>query len=216
MVERYGRLVYNIAYRMTGSEADAKDLAQEAFIRVFRAFRRIDPEQPLEGWLYRIVSNLHIDLLRKRPRVRVESLDAPALTPQGEEVARELPDPWGDVPDAVIDRTLDARIQAALLALPVELRMVVILSDIEGHAYEEIATMLRLPLGTVKSRLHRARKILQARLRPVMEERRRGVAPPGRPDPAEPGGRAPGTGGVQNDRGRTDDRGRTEEGSRRE
>lgn len=168
LVERYGRLVYNIAYRMTGSEADAKDLAQEAFIRVFRAFRRIDPEQPLEGWLYRIVSNLHIDLLRKRPRVRVESLDAPARTPQGE-VVRELPDPRGDVPEAVVDRTLDARIQAALLALPVELRMVVILSDIEGHAYEEIATMLQIPLGTVKSRLHRARKILQARLRPVME-----------------------------------------------
>ena len=65
LVQKYGSYVYNIAYRMCGSEADAKDLAQEAFIRVFRAFRRIDPEASLEAWLYRIVRNLHIDLIRR-------------------------------------------------------------------------------------------------------------------------------------------------------
>lgn len=172
LVRKYGPYVYNIAYRMSGNDADAKDLAQEAFIRVFRAFRRIDPAASLEAWLYRIVANLYIDLLRKHPKGRVESLHDPVPTPQGGEVLREFPAPAGGDPEAVFDQKLDATVQQALLALPRDLRMVVVLSDIEGFAYEEIAQMLRVPLGTVKSRLHRARKILQERLAPMMERRR--------------------------------------------
>ena len=173
IVQRYARHVYNIAYRMAGNEADAGDLVQEAFLRVYRALRRVEPDAPLERWLYRIVSNLHIDLLRKRPRTRVESLDAPVETARGE-VSREIAD-LESSPEAILDREqLDAAIQRALGTLPQELRLVVVLSDIEGLAYEEIATMLRIPLGTVKSRLHRARQTLQQRLRPYVEARRRG------------------------------------------
>ena len=173
IVQRYARHVYNIAYRMAGNEADARDLVQEAFLRVYRALRRVEPDAPLERWLYRIVSNLHIDLLRKRPRTRVESLDAPVETARGE-VPREIAD-LESSPEAILDREqLDAAIQRALGTLPQELRLVVVLSDIEGLAYEEIATMLRIPLGTVKSRLHRARQTLQQRLRPYVEARRRG------------------------------------------
>ena len=173
IVQRYARHVYNIAYRMAGNEADAGDLVQEAFLRVYRALRRVEADAPLERWLYRIVSNLHIDLLRKRPRTRVESLDAPVETARGE-VSREIAD-LESSPEAILDREqLDAAIQRALGTLPQELRLVVVLSDIEGLAYEEIATMLRIPLGTVKSRLHRARQALQQRLRPYVEARRRG------------------------------------------
>ena len=173
IVQRYARHVYNIAYRMAGNEADAGDLVQEAFLRVYRALRRVEPDAPLERWLYRIVSNLHIDLLRKRPRTRIESLDAPVETARGE-VSREIAD-LASSPEAILDREqLDAAIQRALGTLPQELRLVVVLSDIEGLAYEEIATMLRIPLGTVKSRLHRARQTLQQRLRPYVEARRRG------------------------------------------
>lgn len=173
IVQRYARHVYNIAYRMAGNEADARDLVQEAFLRVYRALRRVEPDAPLERWLYRIVSNLHIDLLRKRPRTRVESLDAPVETARGE-VSREIAD-LESSPEAILDREqLDVAIQRALGTLPQELRLVVVLSDIEGLAYEEIATMLRIPLGTVKSRLHRARQALQQRLRPYVEARRRG------------------------------------------
>jgi len=173
IVQRYARHVYNIAYRMAGNEADARDLVQEAFLRVYRALRRVEPDAPLERWLYRIVSNLHIDLLRKRPRTRVESLDAPVETARGE-VSREIAD-LESSPEAILDREqLDAAIQRALGTLPQELRLVVVLSDIEGLAYEEIAAMLRIPLGTVKSRLHRARQALQQRLRPYVEARRRG------------------------------------------
>ena len=173
IVQRYARHVYNVAYRMTGNEADARDLSQEAFLRVYRALRRVAPDAPLESWLYRIVSNLHIDLLRKRPRGRVESLDAPVETARGE-FLREMPDPASS-PEAIIEREqLDATIQRVLGTLSEDLRMVVVLSDVEGYSYEEIAMSLRVPLGTVKSRLHRARQILQQRLGPYVEARRRG------------------------------------------
>ena len=176
IVRRYARHVYNIAYRMTGNQADARDLSQEAFLRVYRALRRVQPDAPLESWLYRIVSNLYIDLLRRRPRVRVESLDAPIDTPRGE-ITREFPDAAAN-PEAVFERRhIDAAIQEALGVLSPDLRMVVVLSDIEGFAYEEIAAILRVPLGTVKSRLHRARQVLQQRLRPYVEARRRGWQP---------------------------------------
>jgi RNA polymerase sigma-70 factor, ECF subfamily len=176
IVQRYARHVYNIAYRMTGNEADARDLSQEAFLRVYRALRRVQPGAPLESWLYRIVSNLYIDLLRRRPRARVESLDAPIDTPRGE-MAREFPDAAAN-PEAVFERQhIDGAIQEALGVLSPDLRMVVILSDIEGFAYEEIAGILRVPLGTVKSRLHRARQVLQQRLRPYVDARRRGWQP---------------------------------------
>jgi RNA polymerase sigma-70 factor (ECF subfamily) len=176
IVQRYARHVYNIAYRMTGNEADARDLSQEAFLRVYRALRRVQPGAPLESWLYRIVSNLYIDLLRRRPRARVESLDAPIDTPRGE-IVREFPDAAAN-PEAVFEREhIDGAIQEALGTLSAELRIVVILSDIEGFAYEEIATILRVPLGTVKSRLHRARQVLQQRLRPYVDARRRGWQP---------------------------------------
>ncbi len=166
LVTRYSRHVYSIAHRLTGNEADARDLVQEAFVRVWRAWRRIDPEAPLEGWLYRIVSNLHIDLLRRRRGQRVHSLDEPISTASGD-LVRERPDPAADIERTVLDAQVDRRIQEALLELSADLRMVVVLSDVEGYAYEEIAKMMGVPIGTVKSRLHRARRALRERLAPI-------------------------------------------------
>ena len=174
LLERYGRRIYQLAYRMAGNDADAKDLAQEAFIRVYRAFSRIDPQANLESWLYRIVTNLYIDMLRRRPKVRIESLDAPLVTAKGDEVSREVPDESADPEETVLNTQLDADIQRALAALSVDLRMVVVLSDIEGRSYEEISEALRIPVGTVKSRLHRARRMLQTRLRHLMPGREGG------------------------------------------
>ncbi len=169
LVARYGAHVYAIAYRLAGNEADARDLAQEAFLRAWRALRTIEPGAALEGWFYRIVKNLYIDLVRRRPRQRVESLDVPIDTGEGP-MARERPDPAADVERAVAARTVDRRVQVALLALPPELRAVVVLADLEGYGYEEIAAMLDVPLGTVKSRLHRARRALRDRLAPYRAE----------------------------------------------
>lgn len=164
VVERYGRHVYNFAYRMAGNDADAKDLAQEAFVRVFRAFRKIDPTAKLDSWLYRIVTNLFIDMLRRRPKVRVESLDAPISGPKGTDIVRDVADPAPGPERIVLDARLDPTVQRALQGLTAELRAVVVLSDIEGYSYEEIGEMLNIPVGTVKSRLHRARRTLQERL----------------------------------------------------
>lgn len=174
LLERYGRRIYQLAYRMAGNDADAKDLTQEAFIRVYRAFSRIDPQANLESWLYRIVTNLYIDMLRRRPKARIESLDAPLVTAKGDEVTREVPDESSDPEETVLGAQLDADIQRALAALSVDLRMVVVLSDIEGRSYEEISEALRIPVGTVKSRLHRARRMLQSRLAHLMPRRERG------------------------------------------
>jgi RNA polymerase sigma-70 factor (ECF subfamily) len=171
LVTRHGRHVYAIAYRMAGNEADAKDLAQEAFVRVWRALRRIEPGAALEGWFHRIVTNLYIDSLRRRPKVRLQSLDEPVPTGTGE-VPRERADPAVDVEQTVLGSTMDRRVQDALLDLSEDLRMVVVLADIEGHAYEEIASMMGVPIGTVKSRLHRARRALRDRLAPIRQELR--------------------------------------------
>lgn len=168
LVEKYGRRVYAMAYRMAGHEADAKDLAQEAFIRVWRSMSRLRPGVPLEGWLYRIVTNLFIDLLRRRRGPRVQSLDEPLATASGD-LARERADHSADVERAVLGSMLDRRVQQALLSLPPEIRMVVVLADVEGYAYEEIASMMGIPVGTVKSRLHRARLALRGHLAPVRD-----------------------------------------------
>jgi RNA polymerase sigma-70 factor (ECF subfamily) len=166
LVAKYSRHVYSVAYRLTGNDADAKDLAQEAYVRVWRAWGKIDPEARLEGWLYQIVKNLYIDLLRRRKGPKVYSLDEPMATAEGE-VARDRPDPSADVERTVLDAGLDKRIQQALLELSPDLRMVVVLADIEGYGYEEIAEMIGVPIGTVKSRLHRARQALRGRLASV-------------------------------------------------
>ncbi|MDR7402445.1 MAG: sigma-70 family RNA polymerase sigma factor [Armatimonadota bacterium] len=169
LVARYGQKIYALAYRMAGNEADARDLAQEALIRVWRHLGSVDPAVALEGWLYRIVANLFIDMLRRRPPVRMDSLDAPVTTRGGGDVVREVADPRANPEAAVLDRGLDADVQAALMALSPELRAVVVLCDVEGYSYEEIAGMLQVPVGTVKSRLHRARRALADRLRHRLE-----------------------------------------------
>jgi len=171
LVGRYEQRVYTMAYRMAGNDADAKDLAQEAFLRVFRAWRSIDPSAHLDSWLYRIVTNLFIDMLRRRPRARMESLDAPVTTRSGGEIVREIADDRAGPEADVVDQQMEADVQQALVALHPDLRAVVVLSDIEGYAYEEIAETLGIPVGTVKSRLHRARKTLHARLSHLVPHR---------------------------------------------
>ncbi len=167
IVRRYSRHVYNLAYRMAGNEADAMDLTQEAFLRVYRSLDKVQPGVPLEGWLYRIVTNLFIDSVRRRGRVRVISLDEPAPTQRGGEAERHVPDPSGNPEALVVDPVVDGEIQSALAELSHDLRVVVLLSDVEGFSYEEIAQILGVPVGTVKSRLHRARRFLRDRLEPL-------------------------------------------------
>ena len=159
VVRDHSARVYRLAYRLTGNSHDAEDLTQEVFVRVFRSLHTYTPGT-FEGWLHRITTNLFLDLARRRQRIRFEGL--------GEESEGRL-DGGEPTPAQVFDdRHLDYDVQAALKALAPEYRAAVILCDIEGLSYEEIAAALGIKLGTVRSRIHRGR----AQLRASLEHRR--------------------------------------------
>ncbi len=159
IVRQHSARVYRLAYRLTGNSHDAEDLTQEVFVRVFRSLDSYTPGT-FEGWLHRITTNLFLDSARRKQRIRFEGL--------GEETTQRL---RGDEPNpaqAFDERHLDSDIQAALKALAPEYRAAVVLCDIEGLSYEEIADTLGVKLGTVRSRIHRGR----AQLRTALEHRR--------------------------------------------
>src|SRR5262249_33457494 len=135
------------------------DLTQEVFVRVFRSLPTYTPGT-FEGWLHRITTNLFLDITRRRQRIRFEGL--------GEETAARLKGAEPTPSQAFDDRHLDHDIAAALADLPPEYRAAVVLCDIEGLTYEEIAGALGVKLGTVRSRIHRGR----AQLRAALEHRR--------------------------------------------
>jgi RNA polymerase sigma-70 factor (ECF subfamily) len=158
VVRDHSARVYRLAYRLTGNTHDAEDLTQEVFVRVFRSLSSYTPGT-FEGWLHRITTNLFLDMARRRQRIRFEGL--------GDETAR-LSSTGPTPAQAFDDRHFDDDIQAALKALAPEYRAAVILCDIEGLSYEEIADALGIKLGTVRSRIHRGR----AQLRAALEHRR--------------------------------------------
>jgi RNA polymerase sigma factor (sigma-70 family) len=155
VVREHSARVYRLAYRLTGNTHDAEDLTQEVFVRVFRALPSYTPGT-FEGWLHRITTNLFLDLARRRQRIRFEGL--------ADSAAGELSCD-GPTPSQAFDaRHLDADITEALRALPPEYRAAVVLCDIEGLSYDEIAEALGVKLGTVRSRIHRGRAQLRSAL----------------------------------------------------
>jgi RNA polymerase sigma-70 factor (ECF subfamily) len=185
VVRQHSARVYRLAYRLTGNTHDAEDLTQEVFVRVFRSLSSYTPGT-FEGWLHRITTNLFLDMARRKQRIRFEGL--------GDESAQWLSGGEPTPAQAFDDRHLDGDIQAALKALAPEYRAAVVLCDIEGLSYEEIAETLGVKLGTVRSRIHRGRAQLRAALghrRP----RRAGSASsvPATPEPASrvPASRVP-------------------------
>src|SRR5579859_6000314 len=172
VVRTHSARVYRLAYRLTGNKHDAEDLTQEVFVRVFRSLSSYTPGT-FEGWLHRITTNLFLDMARRRQRIRFEGL--------GDDAAGRLS---GDEPtpaQAFDARHLDGDVQDALAALAPEYRAAVVLCDIEGLSYEEVASTLGVKLGTVRSRIHRGR----AQLRVALEHRRprQATRPAARPVP---------------------------------
>jgi len=159
VVRDHSARVYRLAYRLTGNSHDAEDLTQEVFVRVFRSLDSYIPGT-FEGWLHRITTNLFLDMARRRQRIRFEGL--------ADETEARLGGSEPTPAQAFDDRHLDGDIHAALMALAPEYRAAVILCDIEGLSYEEIADTLGVKLGTVRSRIHRGR----AQLRQALEHRR--------------------------------------------
>jgi RNA polymerase sigma factor (sigma-70 family) len=154
VVRDHSARVYRLAYRLTGNRADAEDLTQEVFVRVFRALDRYRPGT-FEGWLHRITTNLFLDGARRRARIRFEALPDDADRVPGRERSPE---------QAYDDDNFDDDVQAALASLPPDFRAPVVLCDIEGLSYEEIAATLGVKLGTVRSRIHRGRSQLREAL----------------------------------------------------
>ncbi|MCC7495607.1 MAG: sigma-70 family RNA polymerase sigma factor [Fimbriimonadaceae bacterium] len=160
LVARYERQAYRVAYRLTGNHEDAQDLLQEAVCEAFRSFARFERGTRFDRWLYRIMTNRQIDRVRRESRQPVLSLDQVDAGDGTWEVADDHADP-GDV---LVEDLLDERLQAALNALPREYREAVVLVDMEDLSYEEVARVLRCPIGTVRSRLHRGRMLLREAL----------------------------------------------------
>ncbi|MFN3928423.1 MAG: RNA polymerase sigma factor [Thermoflexus sp.] len=175
LVRRYQDRLYTIAYRMMGDHDSAADAMQEALIAAFRGIRKFRGGS-FRAWLTRIVTNACYDELRRRRRHPQSSLEALFVVDQGPEAEMTLPPVEG--PEFSVERQeLADLLHRAIQCLPADQRTVLVLSDIEGYSYEEIAEILRVPVGTVKSRLSRARmrvrdfllahrELLPGRLRP--------------------------------------------------
>ncbi|SDI90066.1 RNA polymerase sigma factor SigE [Arthrobacter cupressi] len=155
VVQNHSAKVFRLAYRLTGNKFDAEDLTQEVFVRVFRSLENFKPGT-LDGWLHRITTNLFLDQARRKSRIRFDALaeDAESRLPgqePGPEQSFEL-------------NNLDLDVQRALEELPPDFRAAVVLCDLEGLSYDEVAEALGVKLGTVRSRIHRGRTMLREKL----------------------------------------------------
>jgi RNA polymerase sigma-70 factor (ECF subfamily) len=162
LVARTQRQAYNMAYRMTGNRDDAEDLTQEAYLRAYRSFDRYDRALPFENWFFRILSNLFVDKLRRKPKQAPLSLNQALTNDDGDDdFTLEVPDEESNPEAQIMRDVLDERLQNALTALPQEFRTAVLLCDVEGMSYEEVARAMRTSIGTVRSRIHRGRLMLR-------------------------------------------------------
>lgn len=171
LIRRYERPVYSLIYRMVRDAAAAEDLAQDAFIKVLNHLDRYRPEFKFSSWLFKIANNVAIDHLRRRqPDLRSIDGSPDATTAEAiEATSIELADDGESPLDALTARELGAAIEAAIGRLRPEYRQCILLRHVEGRSYEEIAATLDLPLGTVKTYIHRARHQLREALQHLRE-----------------------------------------------
>ncbi|HEY7469955.1 MAG TPA: sigma-70 family RNA polymerase sigma factor [Acidimicrobiia bacterium] len=163
---QYAKQLYSAAMRMTRNPADAEDLVQETFLKAYRAYNTFEEGTNLKAWLYRILTNTYINKYRKESR-RPSEVDLGTVedfylyrrvgSEESAEVARTTE-------DRVLDGLVESDIKKAVEDLPENFRLPVLLADLEGFSYKEIAEILDIPIGTVMSRLHRGRKAMQKSL----------------------------------------------------
>ena len=170
LVDAHYRRTYGLIYRMVRSEQDAADLTQEAFVRVYRSLGRLKAEGAAGAWIRRIATNLCLDFLRKRNSMPgFSSIDANFQSESESAASWDIADPSGE-PERLFDCAESTRVlHKAIDALPDDYRIVVILHHIEEMRVEEIADVLQVPAGTIKSRLSRARKELKRKLIPYFD-----------------------------------------------
>jgi RNA polymerase sigma-70 factor (ECF subfamily) len=169
----YMPALYSAALRMTRNPADAEDLLQETYMKAYRGFGGFTEGTNLKAWLYRILTNTYINSYRatkRRPEIAdVEDVEDlylyHRLSPDGG------PGPGRSAEDEALDSFTDEEVKAAIESLPEAFRMAVLLADVEGFSYKEIAGITEVPIGTVMSRIHRGRRALQKALHHYAEER---------------------------------------------
>lgn len=168
---RYERKVFNVIYRLVGNYEDAEDLTMETFVNAYRAFDRFRGDSAVYTWLYRIAINVCKNRFKQKKRsahVAVESLDEPLMGDEGP-MHREVPDDRLNPHRAVESQELQRVIQKAIAELAPEYRVPIVLRELQGLSYAEIAEVMQIPVDTVKTRIFRARRQLEARLRPYLQ-----------------------------------------------
>ncbi len=171
LVRRYQRPVFSLIYRMVRDREIAEDLSQETFIKVLNAIDRYRPEHKFSSWIFKIANNAAIDHLRRREPDTLSLEGAPdAVTIERQEAtALQARDRTESPLDELEARELGSNIEAAIARLRPEYRTCILLRHVEGRAYDEIAAILGLPLGTVKTYIHRARAELRELLEPLRD-----------------------------------------------
>jgi RNA polymerase sigma-70 factor (ECF subfamily) len=173
LVRRHERRVFRLLLRMLGSREEAEDVTQEAFLSLHRHGHRFRREARFSTFVYRVASNAALNRRRTlgRNRSRIGELEV------RQQAGFDLPSGPRDPEDAAAGSEVQERVQEALLDLPPDLRVAVVLYDIEGQSYQEVARVLGIPEGTVKSRIHRARNALRDSLRSYVRAQREGASP---------------------------------------
>lgn len=167
MTQTYKK-VFSLAYRLSGNRNDAEDLTQEAYYRAYRGFSEYEGDRPFENWIFRIVTRLFLDLMRsRRRRIQAVSYDAPVRTDGDDSLTYEVADQHASADGRMMKGAVSEDLENALSRLKPEQRLLVMLADVEGMPYQEIADMVGVPVGTVRSRLHRAHKQLRSTLAPA-------------------------------------------------
>ncbi len=164
--------LYSAAMRMTRNPSDAEDLVQETYLKAYRGFERFQDGTNLKAWMYRILTNSYINRYRQKQR-RPDESDIADVEDMYlyRRLGGENSEIGSSAEDAFLDSITDSQVKDAIEALPANFRMAVLLADVEGFAYKEIAEILEIPIGTVMSRIHRGRKALEKNLHDFAAER---------------------------------------------
>ncbi|MFQ6084223.1 MAG: RNA polymerase sigma factor [Candidatus Aminicenantia bacterium] len=170
ILKKYKELVINIAYRFIQNRAEAEDIAQEVFLKVYDSAKRYKPKAKFSTWIYKITTNICLNKLRSKKYLQTVSLDKPIST-TGNEIIREIPDPTYVHPSVNSGKKeLNQLVNEAISSLPINQRMVVILQKYEGLSYREISEILGCSTSAVDSLLQRAKQNLKRKLTPYFKK----------------------------------------------
>ncbi len=171
LVKRHQKTVYALLYQLAPDWQDTSDLAQEVFIRIWRSINNLRNPAAFRSWLTQIVTNLFYDELRRRPRkLPTVSMDESLDSESEDGATRDIPDDSTPPDEGLLNKELSEVIRQAMMKLPEQFRTAIVLREVEGLSYEEIAVITKTEMGTVKSRIARARLKLQEMLRPYLDK----------------------------------------------